>query len=122
MRGSTALAALALLVLLSADADAWPRRSRSSGPAYRTTSTTVSVGGYASPAAAATDKANRCAGSCVMAHLGGGFGGGNAEGVGRGATPSAALANCCFTGQRPLLASAVRQGRNGSWYAVKIFR
>jgi hypothetical protein len=140
MRGFSALAALALLVLFSADADARSWRSRNSGPAYRTTSPTYrtasptyrtasatvsqtrNVGGYASPAAAAEAKASRCAAAGVMAHLGGGYGGGSAEGVGRGPTPAAALANCCFTGQRPLLASAVRQGRDGSWYAVKIFR
>lgn len=66
-------------------------------------------------------EAESCAASCRMAHLGGGFGGGSAEGVGCGATAAQALANCCFTGQRVCIASSVRQGSNGRWYAVKIF-
>lgn len=54
-------------------------------------------------------------------HPGGGFGGARAEGVGSAGSASAALANCCFTGQRRLAASAVVQGANGRWYACKLF-
>lgn len=39
------------------------------------------------------------------------------EGVGMGATPQAAIQNCCFYGKRPLRDSGVAQGSNGMWYA-----
>lgn len=109
--------AVALSCSVCSEASAWGFRSRSVS-----TTRTVTVNRYASPAAAVADKAARMAASCMMAHLGGGFGGGNAEGVGCGATAAAALSACCFTGQRVCIASAVRQGKNGRWYAVKIFR
>ena len=104
-----------LSVAFVSDANAWGFRTR-------TRTTTVSVSRYSSPAAAVADKAARCAASCRMAHLGGGFGGGSAEGVRCGVTAAQALANCCFTGKRVCIASSVRQGSNGRWYAVKIFR
>ena len=88
----------------------------------RTTSVTVSTS-YSSPQAAASSKASRMATTGVFRHLGGGFGGGRAEGIGRGPTAQAALNNCCYTGQRPLLASSVVwSARLGSYVAVKIFR
>jgi hypothetical protein len=91
-----------------------------------TRNTTVSYSSpssYSSPQAAASAKASRMAATGVFRHLGGGFGGGRAEGIGRGPTPQAALNNCCFTGQRPLLASSVVwSAKLGSYVAVKIFR
>lgn len=109
---------LIAFALMTNDANARGFRVFSS----RTVSRTVSVSKYSSPSAAVADKAARCASSCRMAHLGGGYGGGNAEGVGCAGTAAVALSNCCFTGKRVCIASAVRQGRNGLWYAVKIFR
>ena len=109
-----ALAAL-LVVLCVSNADAWPRRSKSS----RSSSTkTVYTGG---PQAVAEAKAQRSAAQRIKGHLGGGFGGGNAEGIGF-STYSAqhALNNCCFTGQRRVAGSSVVRGRDG-WYAVKIY-
>jgi len=117
MRSLSVFLALFILTITVSDASAWPFRTRT-----RTTTVSHTTTVYASPAAAVADKAARCAASCRMAHLGGGFGGGNAEGVGCASTAAAALANCCFTGKRVCIASAVRQGRNGLWYAVKIFR
>lgn len=107
--------AVLLLVFCTSNADAWPRRSAS----RRTTTTkTVFSGG---PQAVAEAKAQRSAASRIKGHLGGGFGGGNAEGVGF-STSSAqhALNICCFTGQRPVAGSSVVRGSDG-WYAVKIY-
>jgi hypothetical protein len=56
-----------------------------------------------------------------MAHLGGGYGGANAEGVGCATTAQAALNICCFSGKRKLAAQAVVRGRNGMYYAVRVF-
>lgn len=114
VRWIAVMVAVALFGVAS-EASAWGFRNR-------TVSVSRTVNVYASPGAAVADKAARCAASCRMAHLGGGFGGGNAEGVGMGATASIALSQCCFTGQRVCIASAVRQGKNGRWYAVKIYR
>jgi hypothetical protein len=109
-----ALAAL-LVVLCASSAEAWPRRSSSN----RTSSTkTVFSGG---PQAVAEAKAQRAASLRIKGHLGGGFGGANAEGVGF-STSSAqhALNICCFTGQRRVAGSSVVRGADG-WYAVKIY-
>ncbi len=109
-----AMAALMVAVCVSS-ADAWPRRSRTS----RTSSpATVYAGG---PQAVAEAKAARSAAQRIKGHLGGGFGGANAEGVGF-STYSAqhALNSCCFTGQRPVAGSSVARGSDG-WYAVKIY-
>ncbi len=59
--------------------------------------------------------ANRMARILRMAHLGNPTGG--YEGVGMGASPQAAISNCCFYGRRPLRDSGVAQGANGMWYA-----
>ncbi len=107
--------AMLLLVVCVSNADAWPRRSRSN----RSSGTTaIFTGG---PQAVAEAKAARSAAQRVKGHLGGGFGGGNAEGVGF-STSSAqhALNSCCFTGQRRVAGSAVVRGSDG-WYAVKIY-
>lgn len=79
-----------------------------------------SIGG--SPQAVASYKAGVQASRNRMGHIGGGYGGANAEGVGSGRTPQQALNNCCFTGRRPLVASAVKQGSSGLWFACKLFR
>ena len=107
-----ALLSLVLMVCLVTDASAWGRQRN----------VTVTKNIYSSPAQAAAQKANISASRTTMRHWGGGFGGGRAEGVGCGATAAQALANCCFTGQRACIAASVRQGANGRWYAVKIFR
>lgn len=59
--------------------------------------------------------ANRMARLLRMAHLGNPTGGW--EGVGMGATPQAAISNCCYYGRRPLRDSGVAQGANGMFYA-----
>ncbi len=69
----------------------------------------------------AQSKANRMANSGMMRHLGGGFGGGRAEGVGMGSTREAAIRNCCYWGQRtPIDIGAATNGRR--WYACVIYR
>jgi hypothetical protein len=112
------LLALFVVSLFCSEASAWPFRNRSVSASV---SRTVSVQRYSSPQAACEAKAAAMAASCRMAHLGGGFGGGSAEGVGCAASASAALGNCCFTGKLPLLGSAVCRGRNGMYYACKVF-
>lgn len=109
------LAVCFVLTFLVGDAQARVFRRRV------TTNTSVSVNVYSSPDHAANDKATKMATQCRMAHLGGGYGGGNAEGVGCGTSEAAALNNCCFTGVRRLAAAAVAVGRNGMYYACKIF-
>jgi len=81
----------------------------------------VKGGVYSSPQAAVADKAARMAAACRMAHLGSGYGGANAEGVGCATTAQGALNSCCFTGKRKLAAQAVVRGRNGMYYACKVF-
>lgn len=79
-----------------------------------------SIGG--SPQAVANYKAGVMASQNRMRHIGGGYGGANAEGVGAGRTAQQALNNCCFTNRRPLVASAVKRGSSGTFYACKLFR
>lgn len=104
-----------LVVLCVSQADAFPRRvgrGRTSGTG------TVFSGG---PQAVAEAKAQRAAAQRIKGHLGGGFGGGNAEGVGFStASAQDALNHCCFTGQRTVAGSSVVRGADG-WYAVKIY-
>ena len=108
-----ALAVLLVLVFVC-DADAWPRRRRST-----TYSTNISWSG--GPQSVASAKAQYSASRRIHGHLGGGYGGANAEGVGF-STYSAqnALNNCCYTGQRRVAGSSVFRGSDG-WYAVKIY-
>lgn len=118
------LMAAALIVVFVSDLDARPRRRRGfSRQTYTnytwTNNTATSYGGGPQEVAAA--KAQQAASWGVKGHIGGGFGGANAEGVGF-STYSAqnALNNCCFTGQRPVAGSAVVRGNDG-WYAVKMY-
>ena len=105
-----------LMVFLCAsisDARTW----RSARRAPNNTRTVWSGG----PQAVADAKAQRAASLRIKGHLGGGFGGGKAEGVGFSTTSAQhALNICCFTGQRPVAGSAVVRGADG-WYAVKIY-
>ena len=74
------------------------------------------------PQATAEQKAHQKASRGVKGHIGGGFGGANAEGVGFSTRSAAdALANCCFAGQRPCVGASVVRGRDG-WYAVRLYR
>ena len=118
-----------LVVTFVADVSARPRRRRgnynrpnrtvnySYGSNYNNLASYYSGG----PQAVASTKASQAASRGIKGHLGGGFGGGNAEGVGF-STYSAqnALNNCCFTGQRTVAGSSVVRGGDG-WYAVKIY-
>ena len=108
---------LALLVLsfLTSTADAWPRWRR-----YRRTRTTYSTS-YNTARWSAYQKASRMAALGYMSH---GVGPlcGPYEGVGMGTTPQAALNNCCYTGQRVCIDSAVVRGANGMYFAAKGFR
>ncbi len=115
--------AFLFVALLTVQADA-RTRWRPGVFRSRTPSVSARVSGRAwsgGPQEVATAKAERAAALGIKGHLGGGFGGGNAEGVGF-STVSAqhALNNCCFTGQRRVAGSAVARGRDG-WYAVKIY-
>jgi hypothetical protein len=113
-----------LAVLFACDVDARPRRRRSNYRTtnYTTTYATNTVSSWSgSPQGTASTKAQQAASWGTKGHLSGGFGGGNAEGVGF-STYSAqdALNNCCFTGQRTVAGSSVIRGHDG-WYAVKIY-
>ncbi len=117
--------AAALVASLATDADARRRRRSRLRQSVRSTPTRTVVrqsvrswGG--SPQAAASAKLSAMVQRGRFAHLGGGFGGANAEGIGMGPTPAAALGNCCFTGRRKVAGSAVRRvGR--SWWALKLY-
>lgn len=112
-----ALAVLLVFVFVC-DADAWPRRRRST--TYSTTyNTNISWSG--GPQSVASAKAQYSASRRIKGHLGGGYGGANAEGWGF-STSSAqgALNSCCYTGQRRVAGSSVVRGSDG-WYAVKIY-
>lgn len=69
----------------------------------------------------AQSKAERQAAEGRCRHVGGGFGGGKAEGVGY-STFSAddAIKRCCYWGRRPVREIGVARGRNG-WYATVIY-
>ena len=98
---------IVLVAILSAnEASAWPRNQK--------------VTRYSSPQAACEAKVAMMAARGIMAHLGGGYGGGSAEGIGSGKTAAQASANCCFSGQLPCLGSATAFG-HGSWFACKIY-
>ena len=102
-----------LVLMFVCEADARPRLRRS-----RTYSAKSFSGGPQSVAAA---KAQYCASRGIKGHVGGGYGGANAEGVGF-STRSAqqALNSCCYTGQRRVAGSSVARGSDG-WYAVKLY-
>lgn len=113
-----------LVVIVAVDVEARPRRQRRARfsnytTSYQTYTTTSSWSGGPENVAAA--KAQRSAAIGYKGHLGGGYGGGNAEGVAFSTySAQAALNNCCFTGQRAVAGSAVVRGNDG-WYAVKIY-
>jgi len=67
-------------------------------------------------------KAERQAASGRLYHVGGGFGGGNAEGVGFSShSPEDAIRRCCFWGKRQVLEIGIARGRSG-WFATVIYR
>lgn len=104
-----------LLGFIATEAYAWPRFRR------RVRTRTVATVRYSgSPSEVAYQKASEMARRGVMAHLGGGYGGANAEGIGFGGSAAAALNSCCFTGQRRVAGSAVVRGGSG-YYAVKLY-
>ena len=72
-------------------------------------------------ASLAQSKAERQATQCRLMHVGGGFGGGRAEGIGF-STVSAddAVRRCCYWGKRQAREIGVARGRNG-WYATVIY-
>ena len=53
-----------------------------------------------------------------IGHFGGNSG---KEGVGMASSPQAAIRNCCYYGQRPIVEQSVVRGRNG-WYACVRYR
>lgn len=119
--------ALVLVTVVACDAYAWPFRRRASNwnntnYTYTYSNTYSNANTYGGgPQAVAEAKASRSASMGIKGHIGGGYGGANAEGVGF-STYSAqhALNNCCFTGQRSVAGSAVVRGNDG-WYAVKLY-
>jgi hypothetical protein len=67
-------------------------------------------------------KAERQASCNRLYHVGGGFGGGNAEGVGFStSSPEQAIRSCCYWGRRPVQEIGVARGRSG-WFATVIYR
>jgi len=107
--------AVALSCSVCSEASAWGFRSRS-------VSTTRTVTRYTgTPAQVAYAKAARMAELGARGHIGGGMAGCTAEGTGRGTTAAMASAACCFTGVRKCAACAVVKGRNGLYYAVKLY-
>ena len=106
-----------LVLLFVCDADARPRWRRS-----RTyTATTSSHSWSGGPQSVASAKAQYSASRNIKGHVGGGYGGANAEGVGFStASAQSALNGCCFTGERRVAGSSVVRGSDG-WYAVKIY-
>ena len=100
---------------LVTEASAWPFRSRS----VSVERTVIRFTG--SPAQVAYAKACKMAELGMRGHLGGGMAGLHYEGTGRGVTAAAALSACCFSGTRKCAASAVAKGRNGLFYAVRLY-
>jgi hypothetical protein len=48
--------------------------------------------------------------------------GGNFEGVGSGSTPEQALANCCRPRSGTVVSQAVSLGRNGQYFATRVYQ
>jgi hypothetical protein len=67
-------------------------------------------------------KAKIAASRRIRGHVGGSMGGAKYEGVGWGTTPQIALRKCCYSGRRPVVAEAVYKGRDGYYYACRLFR
>lgn len=57
-----------------------------------------------------------------LGHVGGGFGGGRAEGVGKGRTRDSAIRHCCYWGKRKPIQIGVAKSANGWWYACVLYR
>jgi len=70
----------------------------------------------------AEKKARIAASRLIRGHVGGSLGGARFEGVGWGTSPQIALRKCCYTGRRIIVAEAVHQGRDGYYYACRLFR
>lgn len=115
--------AIALLLICASVSDAarW-RFGRRSRVRYSSSYSAVQKSSVQKgPQALAYQKASICAANGRCYHVGGGYGGGRAEGVGWSSySAQAALNNCCYTGQRRVAGSAVVRGSRG-WYAVKIY-
>lgn len=112
------LISLLFVVVLAGNASAATRWTR-----HRTThtSSSSSVSFSGGPQDVASAKASRMASNGVLRHLGGGYGGANAEGIGFSTrSASDALNNCCFTGQKKVAGSSVVRGNSG-WYACKLY-
>jgi hypothetical protein len=58
----------------------------------------------------------------IRGHVGGSLGTARFEGVGWGTTPQLALRKCCYSGRRLIVAQAVYKGRDGYYYACRLFR
>ena len=67
-------------------------------------------------------KAKIAASRLIRGHVGGSLGGARLEGVGWGSTPQIALRKCCYSGRRIIVAQAVYKGRDGYYYACRLFR
>lgn len=83
----------------------------------RITSRSVAVGAVS----LAQSKAEQMAARGQLLHLGGGFGGGSFEGIGFGASPDQAVANCCGWGSRSPIDVGIAAGVNG-FYACVLYR
>jgi opacity protein-like surface antigen len=70
----------------------------------------------------ANRKAKIAATRLIRGHVGGGLGSARFEGVGWGTSPQLALRQCCYSGRRPVVAQAVYKGRDGYYYACRLFR
>ena len=110
---------IVLVDCMTAEARPRRRRARRQNNTYSAPQSNYSFSG--GPQAVAESKASTAASRGIKGHLGGGYSGANAEGVGW-STYSAqnALNNCCFTGQRRVAGQSVVRGNDG-WYACKVF-
>ncbi len=72
--------------------------------------------------AVANRKAQIAANRLIRGHVGGSLGGARYEGVGWGTSPQIALRKCCYSGKRPVMAQAVYKGRDGLYYACRLYR
>lgn len=80
-------------------------------------------GGGSTGSGVAQQKANLAASRGMRGrHVGGGFGGGNYEGVGFStSSPQQAIQSACYWGQRPVHQIGVARGADG-WYATVLYR
>lgn len=114
-----AIAAVAMMASTASAQRTYYRTARRATPAYNRTSYTR----MSAPGGLAQSK-SRVAASRGMRgqHVGGGFGGGRAEGVGFSSVSRAdAIRRSCYWGTRPVKQIGVTRGRDG-WYATVIYR